>query len=48
MANHPEIQTRMQKEIDEKIGDVEPRLEDKDKLPYVNAVCFVLQEITLS
>ena len=29
----------MQREIDEKIGDAEPRLEDKDQLHYVQAVC---------
>ncbi len=39
MANHPEIQTRMQREIDEKIGDAEPRLKDRAKMHYVNAVC---------
>ncbi len=38
MANLPEIQTRMQLEIDEKIGGAEPRLKDKDQLHYVNAV----------
>ncbi len=40
MANHPEIQTRMQREIDEKIGEAEPRLKDKEEMPYTNAVCF--------
>ncbi len=43
LANHPEIQTRMQREIDEKIGDAEPRLKDKDQLHYVNAVCYPLE-----
>ncbi len=38
LANHPEIQTRMQREIDEKIGEAEPRLKDKDQLPYTIAV----------
>ncbi len=38
LANHPEIQTRMQKEIDEKIGEAEPRLQDRENMHYVNAV----------
>ncbi len=38
LVNHPELQTRMQKEIDHVLGEAEPRLEDRDKLPYVNAV----------
>ncbi len=38
LANHPELQTRMQKEIDHVLGEAEPRLEDRDKLHYVNAV----------
>ena len=40
LANHPEIQTRMQREIDEKIGEAEPRLKDKEEMPYTMAVCF--------
>ncbi len=40
VANHPELQTRMQQEIDEKIGEAEPRLKDKEKMHYVNAVGF--------
>ncbi len=45
LANHLELQTRMQKEIDHVLGETEPRLQDKDQLHYVNAVhtafCFV-------
>ncbi len=40
LANHPEVQTRMQREIDHVLGEAEPRLEHRDKLHYVNAVCL--------
>ncbi len=38
LANHPEIQTRMQREIDEKIGEAEPRLKDRGEMHFTNAV----------
>ncbi len=38
LANHPKIQTRMKKEIDHVLREAEPRLEDRDMLPYVNTV----------
>ncbi len=48
LANHPEIQTRMQKEIDHVLGEAEPRLEDRDKLPYVNAVSSKYRPLSMS
>jgi cytochrome P450 len=39
LANHPEIQDRFQREIDEMIpGDRLPSLDDKPRLPYTEAV----------
>ncbi|XP_064113184.1 cytochrome P450 2L1-like isoform X1 [Macrobrachium nipponense] len=39
LATHPEIQTKMQKEIDEVVPrDTLPSLQDKDRLPYTEAV----------
>ena len=39
LANHPEIQNRFQKEIDEMVpGDRLPSLDDKPRLPYTEAV----------
>ncbi|ESO86598.1 hypothetical protein LOTGIDRAFT_128891 [Lottia gigantea] len=38
MMKYPEVQRRLQKEIDDRIGDEEPSLADRSKLPYTNAV----------
>jgi len=39
LANHPEIQNRFQREIDEMVpGDRLPSLDDKPRLPYTEAV----------
>ena len=39
LANHPEIQTRLHKEIDEVVGTARlPLLEDQYKMPYTQAV----------
>ncbi|QRV91881.1 cytochrome P450 family protein [Ceratobasidium sp. AG-Ba] len=38
MILHPEIQTRVQKELDAVIGDRLPELEDRESLPYFEAV----------
>jgi len=39
LANHPDIQSRFQKEIDEMVpGDRLPSLDDKRRLPYTEAV----------
>ncbi|XP_068217492.1 cytochrome P450 2L1-like [Palaemon carinicauda] len=41
MATHPEIQKKMQREIDEVVPkDRLPTLQDKDRLPYTEAVLF--------
>ena len=38
MAKHPEVQKKVQAEIDEKIGTMRvPALSDKDNTPYVEA-----------
>jgi cytochrome P450 len=49
LANHPEIQKRFQREIDEVIPkDRLPSLEDKPRLPYTDAVILeVMRRHTL-
>jgi cytochrome P450 len=39
MMNHPDVQKRAQEEIDQVVGqDRLPNFEDRDNLPYVEAV----------
>ena len=38
MIYHPEVQEKVQEELDRVVGDQVPKLQDKDNLPYVNAV----------
>ena len=40
LTNKPELQKRLQQEVDEAVGDETPRLSDKDKMPYMEAVSF--------
>ena len=38
LTNNPELQKRLQQEVDEAVGDETPRLADKEKMPYLEAV----------
>ena len=38
LTNNPELQKRLQQEVDEAVGDETPRLADKEKMPYMEAV----------
>ena len=40
LTNYPELQKRLQREVDEAIGKETPRLADKEKMPYTEAVSF--------
>ena len=40
LTNNPELQKRLQREVDEAIGEDVPRLADKEKMPYMEAVRF--------
>lgn len=43
MLKHPEVQRRAQQEIDSVVGnDRLPSFEDREKLPYVRALCLEL------
>ena len=40
MQAHPDIQREAQKEIDAVVGkNILPRYSDRDRLPYINALC---------
>ncbi|GMT31056.1 hypothetical protein PFISCL1PPCAC_22353, partial [Pristionchus fissidentatus] len=45
LINHPEVQRKMQKEIDEAVGDKVTRYVDQKSLPYCCAVIQELQRI---
>ena len=38
LTNNPDLQKRLQQEVDEAVGDETPRLADKEKMPYMEAV----------
>ena len=40
LTNSPQLQKRLQREVDEAIGEEVPRLADKEKMPYIEAVRF--------
>ena len=43
MLLHPEVQEKAHKEIDEVVGrDRLPGFQDRDRLPYINAICSEL------
>ncbi|XP_044289822.1 cytochrome P450 2J2-like [Varanus komodoensis] len=47
MALHPDIQAKVQAEIDSVIGQSrQPAMEDRDRLPYTNAVVHEVQRIS--
>ena len=57
LTNSPQLQKRLQREVDEAIGEEVPRLADKEKMPYMEAVrfeifpllnIFFMQTLTLS
>ena len=43
MMRHPEIQERVQTEIDEVLQGREPRFEDRERLPYTEACVYEIQ-----
>ena len=38
LTNNPDLQARLQQEVDEAVEDKTIRLADKDKMPYIEAV----------
>lgn len=42
LTAHPEVQTTLQAEVDQVVGDREPRLSDKQNMPYTDAVSLLL------
>lgn len=49
MANYPEMQTKMRKEVEEQIGDKIPDQKDKPNCHYINAFIFeILRHRTMA
>ncbi|XP_060132853.1 cytochrome P450 2J2 isoform X2 [Zootoca vivipara] len=46
MAIYPEIQAKVQVEIDSVIGHRQPAMDDRDSMPYTNAVVHEIQRIS--
>ena len=46
LTNNPELQKRLQQEVDEAVGDETARLADKEKMPYMEAVSCVKSAIS--
>ena len=40
LTNNSKLQKRLQREVDDAIGEETPRLVDKEKMPYMEAVKF--------
>ena len=45
MAKYPEVQKKVQKEIDTEIGAKSPEISDKSKLKFTDAVLFEVQRV---
>lgn len=43
MVLHPEVQRKAQEELDAVLGDRLPGYEDRDQLPYINAISEEIQ-----
>ena len=43
MMKKPEVQERVQQEIDEVLGGQQARFEDREKMPYTEACIFEIQ-----
>ena len=39
-TSHPEVQKRIQEEVDRELGERFPSLEDRDNMPYCQAVVY--------
>ena len=40
LAKYPEVQQKAQQELDEVVGDRLPNFDDRDSLPYIDALIY--------